>query len=102
MAQRARADAVDAHGELAGGVGTDGAAVGLHPVGGVIGALLGRQQRDDGLHGVETEVGAIRQRQLAPAQIETVAHIHVAGAVAFNAFNDDGEIVKGELVGGHK
>jgi len=46
VAQPPCADAVDAHDQAAGWVGAGHARVGLHPVGRVVLALLGRQQRD--------------------------------------------------------
>ena len=101
MAQRAQPGAVDAHNQPAGRVRADGATVGLHPVGGVIESLLGRQQRNDGLKRIETEISAGGQGEFAAAEMEAIADRHGAGAIAFNGLNDNGQVIKLKLIGVH-
>ena len=98
MAQGALTNAVNPHDQAAGGVGTDNATVGLHPVGGVVETLFGRQKRQRRLQGIETEVLAGGQRKFAAAQVETVTHRHSTGAMAIDPLDADGEVVKLELI----
>jgi len=98
MAQGAFTHAVNAHDQAAGWVGTDNATVGLHPVGGVVEALFSRQKWQRRLQGIETKVFAIGQRKFTAAQIETVTHRHIAGAMAVDSLDADGEVVQLELV----
>lgn len=93
MAQSALTNAVYAHDQAAGRVGTDDAAVGLHPVGGVVVALFGRQKWQRRLQGIEAEVFAGGQRKFATAQVETVTHRHSTGAMAVDPLDTDGQVV---------
>ena len=93
MAQDAFTHAVNPHNQAAGGIGADNATVGFHPVGGVVETLFGRQKRQRRLQGIETEVFAVGQRKFAAAQVETVTHCHITGAMAVDPLDADGEIV---------
>ena len=93
MAQGAFTHAVNAHDQAAGWVGTDNATVGLDPVGGMVEALFGGQKRQRRLQGIETEVFAVGQGKFTAAQVETVTHRHIAGAMAVDPLDTDGEVV---------
>ena len=60
--------------------------------------LLGRQQRQRRLQRIDAEVLALRYRYLATAQVKAVAHAHVAGAVALNRLDHNGQIVQFKFV----
>ena len=92
--QGAAADPVYTHCQLAGGVRTDHTGVRLHPVGGVVASLFGRQQGNNGLEGIEAEGTAVRQRQLAACQVKTVAHCHITGTMPGNLLYDNSQIVE--------
>jgi hypothetical protein len=94
VVQLAAGNAVDAHDEATGRVRAGDAAVGLHPVGGVVAALFGGQQGQGRLERVDAEILAFGQRELAAAQIETVAHRHVTGTIAFDGFHGNLEVVE--------
>ena len=98
MAQGAFTHAVNAHDQAAGWVGTDNATVGLHPVGGMVEALFGRQKWQRRLQGIETEVFAVGQGKFTAAQVETVTHRHIAGAMAVDPLDTDGQVVELELI----
>ena len=93
MAQGALTNAVNPHDQAAGWVGADNATVGFHPVGGMVEALFGGQKRQRRLQGIETEFLAGGQRKFAAAQVETVTHCHITGAMAVDPLDADGEIV---------
>jgi len=101
MAQGARAGAINAHDQAAGGIGADGAAVGFHPIGRMIVPLLGRQQGNHRLQRIETKIGIGGQGNFATAQLKAVADAHGTGAVALDFLDDNGEIVKLKLIGTH-
>lgn len=90
MAQGALAHAVNPHDQAAGWVGASDAAVGFHPVRGVIEPLFCRQKRYGGMEGVEAKVFAVRQRNLTATHVKAVTHGHIAGAITFNALDHDG------------
>src|SRR5688572_1454324 len=89
MPQPSAADPVDPHDQSTGGIGADDPSVGLHPVGRMVPALLGRQQGDSRLQGEETEAGAIGHRELAAAEIEAIPNRHIAGAVSLDRLHDN-------------
>jgi hypothetical protein len=65
MVQCAAANAVDAHGQAAGWVGADHAAVGLHPIGGVVESLFGWQEWNGRLERIEAKI-LPRGREIFP------------------------------------
>ena len=101
MIQHPLPDPVYLHDQLAGRVRADDARVGFHPIGRVVEALLGRQQRQGALHGVYAEVLISREAQFASAQKETIAYSHVAGAMSADGFDRDLQVVQFELIGFH-
>src|SRR4051794_4190302 len=60
VAQPSLAHAVDPHDQAAGRVGAGHARVGLHPVGWMVLALLGRQERNRRLQRVQAEIAPFR------------------------------------------
>ena len=101
MAQGAQAGAINPHDQPAGGIGADGATVGLHPVGGVVETLFGRQKRQRRLQGIEAKIGIGGQGKFATAQIKAIAYPHGTGAVALDFLDHNDEIVKLKLIGAH-
>ncbi len=101
MAQGAQAGAINPHDQPAGGIGADGATVGLHPIGGVVAPLFGGQQGDHSLEGIEAKIGIGGQGKFATAQIKAIAYPHGTGAVALDFLDNNDEIVKLKLIGAH-
>lgn len=85
-------DSVDSHRQTASWIGADHLGVGFDPVGGMIFALLGGEQRDGGLQCIQTEPTLGRQMDLSTSEFEAVARFHVAGAVPFNRLDLDSQI----------
>ena len=99
VVEGAGGDAFDAQYESTGGVGTVDAGVGFHPVGGMVVALLGGEQGEGAGKGVQAKVGLVGKGEFAAAEDDGVADAHIAGAVAVDGFDAEGEVVELEMLG---
>jgi DNA-binding transcriptional regulator LsrR (DeoR family) len=53
------------------------------------------------LERIETEISAGGQGEFAAAEMEAITDRHGAGAIAFNGFDDNGQVIKLKLIGVH-
>jgi hypothetical protein len=96
--QSAFCGTIDTHGEAAGRVRAYAPAVGFYPVCRVALTLLGWQQRDNGLQCKKAEILLSGKRNFAAFEEKVITFIHVAGAVSFDGFNRDFQVIQFKLV----
>ena len=99
MVEDAGTDTVYAHDQLTGGIRADDAGIRFHPVGRVVVALFGGEERDTGLHGIQAKILVFRQGYFSSFQEKGISNAHITGAMTIDLFHHDPEVVQFKLIG---